>query len=80
MTADQATQRQASAANCNAELLRELRHAHQIIRNALNIMTPAQKEKWAKRNDRDGVTGEGTTRFFERESAIKRAIDTESRP
>ena len=58
----------------NAEL-KELKAAHQIIRNALSIMTTAQKMKWQKLNERDGVDGEGTTRANEREAVIK-ASDT----
>ncbi|CAG9177635.1 hypothetical protein [Cupriavidus pampae] len=73
MTADQATQRQASAVNCNAELLRELRHAHQIIHNALNLMTTEQKFAWGEANAGDLVDGDGITRFYEREAVIKKA-------
>ena len=36
------------------DIERELRLAHQIIKNALNIMTPAQKSKWASMNERTG--------------------------
>nr|WP_315594622.1 hypothetical protein [uncultured Cupriavidus sp.] len=43
MTPDQAARRQATAANCSAELLQELQNAHQIIQNALNLMTTDQK-------------------------------------
>ena len=66
----------------NAEL-KELKAAHQIIRNALSIMTTAQKVKWQKLNERDGVDGEGTTRANERLAVIeahKRQLgDAESR-
>ena len=55
------------------ELITELKAAHQIIRNALNIMTLEQKLEWAARNEKDGVTGEGDTRANERESAIAKA-------
>ena len=55
------------------ELITELKAAHQIIRNALNIMTLEQKLEWAARNEKDGVTGEGDTRANERESAIEKA-------
>ena len=55
------------------ELLTELRAAHQIILNALALMTPEQKAVWAQANDRDGVIGEGTTRFHERAAAIAKA-------
>ncbi len=43
MTPDQATERQAAAVNCQAELLRELQHAHRIIQNGLQIMSVLQK-------------------------------------
>lgn len=52
--------------------LSELRAAHQIIRNALNIMTLRQKNEWAERNEQDGCDGEGATRANERESVIAR--------
>ena len=73
MTPDQATERQAAAVNCQAELLRELQHAHRIIQNGLQIMSVLQKSVWAERNARDGVDGEGTTRFHERAAVIERA-------
>ena len=55
------------------ELITELKAAHQIIRNALNIMTLEQKLEWAARNEKDGVTGDGDTRANERESAIEKS-------
>jgi len=73
MTPDHAAQRQAAAANCSADLLRELKHAHQIIQNALNLMTIDQKFHWCEANARDGVDGDGITRYHERETVIKRA-------
>jgi hypothetical protein len=57
----------------NKELLSELQKAHQIIRNALGLMTPMQKAEWAKINERDGVIGEGTTRANERSAVIAKA-------
>lgn len=72
-TADQARIRQAVIENRNAELLRELQHAHQIIRNALNLMTTDQKFDWGAANTRDGVDGDGITRFHEREAVLVRA-------
>ncbi len=57
----------------STDLIFELRCAHQIIRNALNLMTPEQKVQWGRANERDDVIGEGTTRAHERESALKRA-------
>ena len=55
------------------ELLSELEAAHQIIRNALAIMTPDQKCAWGAKNETDGVSGEGTTRANERQAAISKA-------
>ena len=55
------------------ELLAELRAAHQIIRNALNLMTADQKIEWSKANERDGVHGEGVPRANEREAVIAKA-------
>lgn len=51
-------------------VLTELRYAHQIIRNALAIMTLNQKDEWARRNEHTGCAGEGTTRANEREAAL----------
>jgi len=73
MTPDQAAIRQALLDNSRAELLHELQHAHQIIQNALNLMTNEQKFHWCEANARDGVDGDGITRYHERETAIKRA-------
>lgn len=56
------------------ELLDELRMAHQIIRTALNLMTPEQKSEWARINERDGVSGEGATRANERLATIEKAM------
>lgn len=56
-----------------ADLLHELEAAHTIIRNALAVMTPRQKQDWGGRNYRDGVDGEGITRANEREAVIARA-------
>lgn len=55
------------------DLLAELRAAHQIIRNALNLMTADQKIEWSRANDRDGVHGVGITRANEREAVIAKA-------
>jgi len=54
-----------------ADLLRELVFAHQIILNALHIMTPEEKNSWGRMNARHGVDGEGTTRYHEREAVIR---------
>lgn len=58
----------------------ELEKAHFIIRNALNLMTAAQKVEWARMNDRDGVIGEGTTRTHEREAAIRSLTTAPNNP
>lgn len=52
----------------------EIRFAHQIIKNALNLMTPAQKNKWAKLNAQDGCDGEGATRANERLLVLDRLM------
>ena len=59
-------------AQINADLLAQLQAAHQIIRNALNIMT-ASRTAWAVKNVRDVVDGEGATRANEREAVINKA-------
>lgn len=57
------------------ELLRELQAAHQIIINALAVMTDEQKMKWGELNDRDGVEGEGVTRYGERAAVLAKATE-----
>lgn len=52
----------------------EILLAHQIIKNALNLMTPAQKAKWAKLNAQDGCDGEGATRANERLLVLDRLM------
>lgn len=54
-------------------VLDELVAAHQIIRNALAVMTTEQKVEWGRLNARDSVDGEGVTRANEREAVIKAA-------
>lgn len=61
----------------NAELLSELEKAHTIIRNALNLMTIDQKLAWGEHNAKDDAEGEGVTRANERESAIRKAKETQ---
>jgi len=73
MTPDQPATRQATLDNSRAELLRELQYAHQIIQNALNLMTIDQKFSWCEANARYGVDGDGITRYHERETVITRA-------
>lgn len=56
------------------ELLSELKAAHRIIMNALNIMTNEQKHEWGERNERDGVKdGMAVTREEVRRLAIAKA-------
>lgn len=55
------------------ELLTELKAAHQIIKNALSVMTIEQKAEWGRLNERDGVEGEGVTRANERAAVISKA-------
>lgn len=53
-------------------LRQELQAAHLIIRHALNLMTPEQKQQWADMNDAAGVSGEGITRANEREAVLSK--------
>lgn len=55
------------------DLLAELQHAHQIILNAVAVMTPEQLSAWAQENERDGCDGDGATRYHERAEVIARA-------
>ena len=52
----------------------EMQAAHQIIRNALNLMTAEQKSAWATRNEETGCIGDGTTRANERQAVIERLM------
>jgi transcriptional regulator with XRE-family HTH domain len=56
-----------------SDLLNELKAAHVIIRNGLNLMTMEQKYQWGEVNARDGVDGEGVTRANERLAVIAAA-------
>jgi hypothetical protein len=60
------------------DLVGELQDASTIIRNALAVMTPEQKLQWAEANDRDGCSGEGTTRANEREAVLARVREVQS--
>lgn len=53
-------------------LRQELQAAHLIIRHALNLITPEQKQQWADMNDAAGVSGEGITRANEREAVLSK--------
>lgn len=55
------------------ELLHELELAHAILRNALALMSAAQKNAWARKNDIDGLIEHGTTRANERSAVIDTA-------
>ena len=56
------------------ELLAELQAAHLILRNALALMSPAQKNAWGRKNEIDGLIEFGTTRSNERTERINKAI------
>lgn len=56
------------------ELLAELQAAHLILRNALALMSPAQKNAWGRKNEVDGLIDFGTTRSSERTEVINKAI------
>lgn len=58
-----------------SDIERELRLAHQIIKNALGVMTPMQKLQWGLVNDRHGCGGEGITRANERERVLSIAAE-----
>jgi hypothetical protein len=60
--------------------LAELRKAHAIIRNALNLMTPTQKSEWGRANARDDVDGDGITRANERAALIETLSKDIDRP
>lgn len=59
--------------NSKNPLLAELKAAHQIIRNAMNLMTPEQKKQWGDLNDKAGLIDCGITRANEREAVIASA-------
>jgi hypothetical protein len=55
------------------DMLNELVKAHQIIKNALNLMDDKQKIAWGKANEADGCDDDGAiTRAHKREEAISR--------
>lgn len=55
------------------DLRDELQKAHQIILNALAVMTTEKKTEWGRLNARDGVDGEGITRANERMAVLAKA-------
>lgn len=63
-----------SLGQISQELLAELEAAHLIIRNALALMSQAQKSAWGRKNEIDGLIEFGTTRANERTEAMNKAI------
>lgn len=60
------------------ELLEELRAAHKIIQNALNIMTTEQQKAWSDKNELDGIKdGWAVTRENARRLIIAKAEGAE---
>ena len=57
------------------DLLAELIAAHEIIVNALRVMSSEQKRALARQNEAAGIAGEGIARYCERAAAIARATD-----
>ena len=55
-----------------AKLLEELKAAHLIIRNALNVMNNDQKAEWGRLNAFSRCDGDGITRANERETLINK--------
>ena len=68
--------------NAIVAALNELRAAHEIIGNALRLMSMEQRTAWARLNDEAGLLEAGTTRANEREAAIAAlsALVTPSEP
>lgn len=73
--ANEAVDKEIAASPC---LLAELQHAHQIILNAVAIMTPEQLSAWAQANELDGCDGDGATRYHERAEVIAKATGGQS--
>lgn len=72
---------QAQPGKLAENLLYELEMAHRILRNALAMMSAAQKNAWARKNDIDGLIEHGTTRANERGDLIafaKRHMEKEA--
>jgi len=55
------------------DLLEELRLAHEIIRNALTLMTTEQQVAWSQLNEKAGLITDGATRAHERSAVIAKA-------
>lgn len=56
------------------QLLDELQKANRIIQVLLNSIPDGQKPSIARRLEREGVSGEGMTRSYERERLISVAL------
>lgn len=55
-----------------AELITELRHAHEIIQLALSHVPAEARSPWFLAIDDAGLCGDGVTRFHERKSLLAR--------
>ncbi len=67
------TDRQIHQLHCERGMAQaELEAAHQIILNALNLMTPDQQSEWARINEQNANAVEGGTRHHERAQLIAR--------
>lgn len=53
-----------------AELIIELRNAHEIIKLAMNHVPAAARTPWFLAIDDAGLCGDGVTRFHERKAAL----------
>jgi hypothetical protein len=56
------------------ELLDELRLAHEIICNALVVMTPEQQTAWSNLNEKAGLVTSGATRALARLTVLAKAM------
>ncbi|WP_175777490.1 hypothetical protein [Burkholderia anthina] len=67
------TDRQIRRLHCERGMAQaELEAAHQIILNALKLMTTEQQIEWARVNELNANATEGGTRHHEREQLIAR--------
>lgn len=63
----------------NAAVLEQLQLAHQIILNALAVMTSEQKARWGRANVAAGMdTEDGITGYHARQKVIERATGSTS--
>lgn len=71
--------RQKIAQSVDMQVLEQLQLAHQIILNALAVMTLEQKMRWAKANAEAGMnTEDGITGYHARQKVIARATGVNS--